>query len=109
MIALKSAEEIKILEEGGKRHAEILRALCDLVKPGVSTLILEEEALRLIKEKGDKPAFLGYTPAGAKRAYPSALCISINDEIVHGIPNEASMIINDGDLVSLDLGLIHGG
>ncbi len=108
-VKLKKEEEIRILKEGGERHAEILRLLCDMVEPGVSTLILEEEALRLIKEKGDKPAFLGYTPAGADRPYPASLCVSINNEIVHGIPNEAARILNDGDIVSLDLGLINGG
>jgi methionyl aminopeptidase len=108
-IRLKTLNEIEILREGGKRHAEILSALKDLVEPGVSTLILEEEALRLIKEKGDKPAFLGYTPRGAKRPYPASLCVSINDEIVHGIPNEADRILKDGDIVALDLGLVHGG
>ncbi len=109
MIRLKSKQEIEIMREGGKRHAEILRELAKLCEPGTSTLILEEEALRMIKQGGDKPAFLGYTPAGAKRAYPAALCVSINDEIVHGIPNEAERILNDGDIVSLDLGLIHKG
>jgi len=109
MIKLKTKEEIEIMHEGGKRHAEILHELAKLCKPGTSTLILEEEALRLIKEGGDKPAFLGYTPVGAKRAFPAALCVSINDEIVHGIPNEAERIINDGDVVSIDLGLIHKG
>ncbi len=109
MIRLKTPEEIKILKEGGKRHAEILLELSKLVKPGVSTLVLEEEALRLIKESGDKPAFLGYQPSGAKRVFPAALCVSINDEIVHGIPNEAKRIINEGDIVSLDLGLVHKG
>lgn len=107
MVQLKTKEEIQILEAGGRRHADILRSLKDMIAPGVSTLILEEEALRLIKEKGDKPAFLGYTPAGANRPYPAALCVSINDEIVHGIPNEAERILKDGDIVSLDLGLIH--
>ncbi len=109
MIKLKTEEEIKTMKEGGKRHAEILRELAKLCTPGTSTLILEEEALRLIKESGDKPAFLGYTPAGAKRAFPAALCVSINDEIVHGIPNEAERILNGGDIVSIDLGLIHKG
>lgn len=97
------------MHEGGQRHAEILRALAEMVSPGVSTLILEEEALRLIKAHGDKPAFLGYTPAGADRPFPAALCVSINDEIVHGIPNEAERILKDGDIVSLDLGLKHKG
>ena len=109
MIRLKTPEEIKILREGGMRHAEILSLLGKLVKPGVSTLILEEEALRLIKEGSDEPAFLGYQPEGAKRVFPAALCVSINDEIVHGIPNEAKRIIREGDVVSLDLGLVHKG
>ncbi|MDO8423991.1 MAG: type I methionyl aminopeptidase [bacterium] len=108
-ILLKTLEEIEILHEGGRRHAQILAQLAELVLPGVSTLILEEEVLRLIKEGGDKPAFLGYQPRGAKRPYPAALCISINDEIVHGIPNEAERIIKEGDIVSLDLGLKHKG
>lgn len=106
---LKTKEEIEIMREGGKRHAKILRALAEMVLPGVSTLILEEEALRLIKEGGDKSAFLGYQPTGAKRPFPASLCISINNEIVHGIPNEAERILKDGDIVSIDLGLIHKG
>ena len=106
-MALKSKEEIAIMEEGGRRHARILANLASMVKPGVSTLILEEEALWLIRENGGTPAFLGYTPAGAKRPYPAALCVSVNDEIVHGIPNEAERIIDEGDLVSLDLGFVY--
>jgi methionyl aminopeptidase len=109
MIRLKTKEQIETLREGGKRHAEILKTLADMVEPGISTLILEEEALRLVKEKGDKAAHLGYTPSGAKRPFPAALCISINDEIVHGIPNENIRVINAGDIVSLDLSLEHKG
>lgn len=108
-ILLKTEQDIQTLREGGKHHAQILSELSSMVKSGVSTLILEEEALRLIKAIGDKPAFLGYQPQGANRPYPAALCISINDEIVHGIPNEAERIINDGDIVSLDLGILHKG
>lgn len=106
---LKTPEEIKTLRDGGRRHAEILAELASMVKPGVSTLFLEEEALRLVKEGGDKPAHLGYTPSGARRPFPAVLCISINDEIVHGIPNESPKIINDGDIVSIDLSLQHKG
>ncbi len=109
MIRLKTQDEIEIMREGGKRHAEILRELAKLCTEGTSTIILEEEALRLIREGGDKPAFLNYKPAGAKRPFPAALCVSINDEIVHGIPNEAERILQDGDIVSIDLGLIHKG
>lgn len=109
MIRLKTPAEIEILREGGKRHAEILRILASKVKPGVSTLFLEEETLRLIREGGDKPAFLGYKPQGAKRHFPAALCVSINDEIVHGIPNEKRRILKEGDIVGMDLGIIHRG
>ena len=109
MIRLKTPEEIEILREGGKRLATILSTLASKVAPGISALELEEEARRLIKEGGDKPAFLGYRPQGAKRPFPAALCVSINDEIVHGIPNEAEKIIRDGDIVSLDFGLLHRG
>jgi len=109
MIRLKTPEEIAILREGGKRHAEILKKLAKAVTPGVSTASLEEEALRLIKEGGDEPAFLGYRPEGARRDFPASLCVSINDEIVHGIPNEGGRIIKEGDIVSLDLGIRHRG
>lgn len=109
MVRIKSREEIKILKEGGKRHADILSELAGSIRPGVSSLELEEETLRLIREGGDKPAHLGYTPRGARRPFPAALCLSINDEIVHGIPNEKIRVINDGDIVSLDISLEHGG
>ena len=109
MIKLKNPEEVEILREGGKRLAEILSALVSKVAPGVSALELEEEARRLIREGGDRPAFLGYRPQGAQRPFPAALCVSINDEIVHGIPNETEKIIKEGDIVSLDFGILHRG
>lgn len=109
MIRIKSKDDIQTMHEGGKRHAEILRALAEMIEPGMSALVLEEEALRLIKAHGDKPAHLGYTPHGAPRPFPAALCISVNDEIVHGIPNEKEKIFKRGDLVSIDLSLVHNG
>ncbi|MEX2013370.1 MAG: type I methionyl aminopeptidase [Parcubacteria group bacterium] len=108
-VRLKTPREIEILREGGKRLAEILSILASKVRPGISALKLEEEARRLTKEGGDEPAFLGYRPQGAKRPFPAALCVSVNDEIVHGIPNEAEKIVKEGDIVSLDLGLLHRG
>lgn len=104
---LKSKEDIDILQEGGKRHAEILSALAAMVHPGVTTLELEEEAGRLIAEGGDASATLGYTPSHHKRPYPAMLCVSINNEIVHGIPNEKPRVLNAGDIVAIDLSLIH--
>ncbi len=108
-ISIKTQAEIEILREGGKRLAFILLELSQAVKPGVSTQALEDLARRLVDEGGDKSAFLNYTPKGAKRPYPAALCVSINDEIVHGIPNEKPKILKEGDIVSLDMGLIHKG
>jgi methionyl aminopeptidase len=109
MITIKTKEEIAILREGGKRHAEILRQLAAMVRPGIHSQELEDAARKLIAEGGDKPAFLNYRPGGAKRPYPAALCVSLNDEIVHGIPNETDKVLKEGDIVSLDLGLTHKG
>lgn len=107
MINIKSKEEIEEMKEGGARHAFILSEVAKKVSPGVTTQSLEDYARELIEEGGDKPSFLNYTPRGAKRPFPSALCVSINDEIVHGIPNEGDKILQEGDVVSLDLGLTH--
>jgi len=109
MITIKTQEDIDFLIEGGKRHAFILKELAKLTVPGVSTLTLEECAMKLIKEKGDKAAFFNYKPEGARRPYPAALCVSVNEEIVHGIPNETPRILIEGDVVTLDLGLVHNG
>lgn len=109
MIRLKTKEEIEIMKEGGRHHADLLRQLADFIRPGMSTLELEEEALRLIREYGDKPTQLGYTPAGADRPYPAMLCVSINDEIVHGIPNEKMKVFKEGDIVSIDTSITHKG
>ncbi|OHA89954.1 MAG: type I methionyl aminopeptidase [Candidatus Zambryskibacteria bacterium RIFCSPHIGHO2_01_FULL_44_22b] len=109
MIKLKTAKEIEIMKEGGRRHAKILQEIAKLCKPGVSTMFLEEETARMIRERGDKASFLGYKPAGADRPFPASICISINDEIVHGIPNENLTILKEGDIVSLDLGVTHEG
>lgn len=108
-IIIKTEKEIETLREGGRRHAQILALLAKAVKPGVTTQSLEDMATRLIAEGGDTAAFLNYKPYGAKRPYPASLCVSINDEIVHGIPNEGEKILREGDIVSLDLGLVHKG
>lgn len=109
MITLKSKEEIDILREGGKRNAEILRTLSAMVRPGLSVLELENEARRLLKESGDASATLGYTPLGHRRAFPAAICVSVNEEIVHGIPNENPRTLEEGDIVTVDLSMVHKG
>lgn len=108
-ITIKTKEEIEILREGGKRLAFILQAVAKIVKAGVSTLELDNLAKKLVAEGGDKSAFLNYKPVGMKRPYPATICVSINDAIVHGIPNEHPQIIKEGDIVSLDMGLNHKG
>jgi methionyl aminopeptidase len=97
------------LIEGGKRLAAILRTLAATVAPGVTTEELDDLAEERIRQGGDEPSFLGYTPGGARRPYPATLCVSINDEVVHGIPNESVKTLKEGDIVSLDLGLTHNG
>ena len=108
MITIKTPEEIKILREGGKRLATILYKVKDMVAPGVSTKDLDLYAEKLIRDGGDAPAFLHYQPEGAKRPYPASLCVSVNDEVVHGIPTKGK-ILKEGDIVSIDLGLKHNG
>jgi methionyl aminopeptidase len=107
MARIKNDKEIKILKEGGKRLAEILAKVAKAVKPGVTTDELDQLARSLIAKKKDVPSFLHYTPEGVRKPYPAALCVSINEEVVHGIPG--SRVIKDGDVVSVDLGLNHKG
>ena len=108
MIIIKTKEEIEILREGGKRLATVLHKVKEKVLPGVSTKELDVYAEKLIREMGDEPAFLNYRPAGAKTPFPSSLCVSVNDEVVHGIPS-SNRVLKEGDIVSLDLGLKHKG
>jgi methionyl aminopeptidase len=109
-ILIKTAKEIETMREGGKRHARILRELAALVHPGVSSQALEDEARVLIEREGGTAAFLNYKPYGAKTPFPAALCLSVNDEVVHGIPNgKMPKILKDGDIVSLDLGFTYKG
>jgi methionyl aminopeptidase len=108
MIIIKTPEEIEIIREAGRRLAIVLNKTKEIVKPGISTKELDKHAERLIKEMGDYPAFLNYKPDGAKSAYPASLCVSVNEEVVHGIPR-GNRILKEGDIVSLDLGLRHKG
>ena len=109
MITIKTKKDIALLREGGHRHSHILRELAKMVRPGVTAAELNTRAQELIEEGGDTSAFLNYKPAGADRPFPASLCVSINDEIVHGIPNEEAKIFQEGDIVSIDLGLVHKG
>jgi methionyl aminopeptidase len=107
-IIIKTKEEIEILREGGKRLATILHKVKEKVAPGISTYELDKYAEELIRGGGDTPAFLNYRPEGARIPFPASLCVSVNDEVVHGIPNK-NKILKEGDIVSIDLGLKHKG
>ena len=108
-MTITTQEQRADLIEGGKRLGRILRELAAKAAPGVTSEELDDLAEKLIREGGDIPSFLGYTPEGADRPYPAALCVSINDEVVHGIPNESDKVLKEGDIVGLDLGLTHNG
>lgn len=97
MIICKSPKEIEILKKGNQVVAFILKELKKNCRPGITTLELDQIAERLIKKNNCTPAFKGY------RNYPASLCISVNEEIVHGIPGEKKL--KNGDIVSLDMGV----
>lgn len=105
---IKTEKEIEILRECGKRLARVLDELEKAVRPGVSTKELDLLAEKLIRATGDTPSFLGYQPYGANFPYPGTLCVSVNDEIVHGIGKE-NCILKEGDIIGLDLGMTHNG
>ncbi len=102
MIVLKSAREIDLMRQGGRILADIMDLLRGFVKSGMSTLEIDEEVEAFIRKQGARPAFKGY------RGFPATVCISINEEIVHGIPS-ARRRIKEGDIVGLDLGCIVDG
>ena len=101
-IVLKSRHEIELMEEAGKRLSETLMLLKDKVKPGVSTFEIDEIGRKHIEGMGCIPSFLNYN------GFPASICISVNDEVVHGIPSKKK-ILKEGDIVSLDAGLIYRG
>ena len=101
MIICKSAAEIEKLRRSGRLVREVLEETREQAKPGVTTMDLEKFVERRLAQVGAKPAFKGY------RGYPCCLCASVNEQIVHGIPSDRRL--NEGDIVSLDLGVIIDG
>lgn len=102
MTKIKTDVEIAAMRESGRMLATVLQHLSDQIRPGMSTKDLSEIAKQQLRVLGGQPTFLGYF------GYPDVLCISINDEVVHGIPR-ANHLIKDGDLVSLDFGVTYRG
>ncbi len=98
---IKTEEEIKKIKAAGKINYLTQEYLKDLIKPGISTKYLNNQADQFIKAKGGIPSFLNY------QGYPASICISINDEVVHGIPSKR--ILRNGDIVSIDIGVEKDG
>lgn len=101
-VTIKSAREIEYMRTAGKLLEEVHNELAAFIKPGISTLDIDRLGERLIRERGCIPNFLNYN------GYPASICVSVNDEVVHGIPRREH-ILQEGDIVSLDAGLIYKG
>ena len=102
MVSIKSEREIKLMREAGKILAQVHEELGKAIEPGMSTLDIDRLGERLIRSFGCIPSFKDYN------GYPASICVSVNDEVVHGIPNKHH-ILRDGDIVSLDAGVIWNG
>jgi len=102
MIACRNARDVTAMRELGRITAEIIEQVVQFVRPGMSTKDIENFAIELMRERDVKPAFLGLY------GFPGAMCISVNEELLHGIPR-SDKIIREQDLVSIDFGLKRGG
>lgn len=101
-VTVKTTHEIELMRESNHRLEKVHDALAEMIRPGISTWEIDQEARRLIKEMEGIPNFLNY------EGYPAAVCTSVNEEVVHGIPSK-KRILKEGDIISLDCGLIYKG
>ena len=102
MIVIKSPREIELMRVAGSIVAEVFKTLKPMIKPGISTLELADAAEKVIIARGATPTFKGYG------GFPGAICVSVNDTLIHGIPSK-KIILRDGDIVSLDVGATYKG
>ena len=98
-VSIKSAREIELMRESGRILSIVHTELAKMIKPGISTLDIDKRCYEVIRDFGCIPSFLNY------QGYPASVCVSVNDEVVHGIPNK-NRILKDGDIVSLDAGVM---
>ncbi len=101
MITLKSSHEIELMRRAGKITAAARALAGEMVRPGVTTQEIDREVEHFIRKQGAVPSFLHYN------GYPASVCISVNDEVIHGIPGKR--VLQDGDIVSVDVGAYIGG
>ena len=102
VVTIKSKEEIQLMRDAGKILAEVHNQLEEFIAPGISTLDIDKKGEEIIRSYGCIPSFKGY------EGFPASICVSVNDEVVHGIP-VANHYLFDGDIVSLDAGVIYKG
>ncbi len=107
-MVLKSPAEIAIMDHANRLVRQILAELRRMVRPGLATLEIDRYAEGRIRDEGGTPAFKGYPHRNDGRDFPGTVCTSVNDEVVHGVPS-AGVILREGDLVSVDLGVILRG
>lgn len=103
-VTIKTKKEIEILKEGGKILAEVLKELERLSKPGVSTGFLNQRAKEIILARGAEPSFENYKPHFLEKPFPAAICASVNQVLVHGLPSE-EVILKEGDILKIDIGV----
>ena len=101
-VTIKTAREIDLMRHAGKLLEQVHDELAKIIRPGISTWEIDHEGERMIRALGCVPNFLHYN------GYPASICVSVNDEVVHGIPTK-ERILKEGDIVSLDAGLIYEG
>ena len=101
-VTIKTAREIELMREAGRLLEKVHNELAEFIRPGISTLDIDRYGEKLIRSLGCTPNFLNYN------GYPASICVSVNDEVVHGIPKK-NRILQEGDIVSLDAGLIYKG
>ena len=101
-VTIKSKQEIELMREAGRILAIVHDELAEIIRPGITTYEIDKKGYDVIKSFGCTPSFLNYN------GYPASICVSINDEVVHGIPSK-KRIIREGDIVSLDAGVIYKG
>ena len=102
MIIVKSPREIELMREAGRITASVFDALMPLLKPGITTMELDQVAEKVIRSQNAIPGFKGYG------GFPGTICISVNDTLIHGVPSK-KIILRDGDIVSLDVGATYQG
>jgi len=108
MSLTKTTTEIDAMREGGHLLSRALKAACDAVRPGVTLPELDAIATRVIREGGGEPSFMGYKSHPEDKPFPSTMCISVNEEVVHG-RGDRPIALKEGDIVGLDIGLWYKG